>query len=103
MSTVAEQRARVVLDHYGIDPEADTDDLTALLEARGWRVSLEQAMGRGWGQRQRWSGHATLVTPPGSSAFRRPEHVRLTGMSSHEVLIRILARVLDKEEKGKEW
>ena len=100
VSTVAEQRARALLVQHGIDPHADVDDLTALLEARGWRVSLEHTMGRGRGQGQRWSGHATLVAPPGSSAFRRAEHVRINGVSGQEVLTRILAKVLEKEEKA---
>ena len=100
VSTIAEQRARAVLAQHGIDPDADVDDLTALLEARGWRVTLEQAMGRGRGQVQRGSGHATLAAPPGSSAFRHAEHITLTGMSGHEVLTRILARGVVKEGKA---
>ncbi len=98
MTTIQGQRARVVLLTHGIDPEADGADLTAVLEARGWRVSLEQAMGRGRGQPPRWSGHATLTAPPGSPVSRHAAHITLTGGSGHEVLTRILAKVLEKEQ-----
>lgn len=92
-------KASAVLTRHGIDPDADVDDLTALLEARGWRVSLEQVMGRGRGQLPRWSGHATLSAPPGSHAFRRPEHITISGADGREVLTRMLAKVLEKLEK----
>ncbi len=101
MTTVQGQRARAALERLGVDPEADVDDLMALLEGRGWRVSLEQAMGRGRGQPPRWSGHATMAAPPGSPVARHAAHITLTGGSGHEVLTRILAKVLEKEEKGK--
>ncbi len=91
-------RARAILERHGLDPDADADDLLALLEARGWRVSLEQAFGRGRGQAPRWSGHATAAAPPGSPGFRHAEHIRLTGEAGREVLLRILARVLEKEQ-----
>ena len=103
VSTVAEQRARVVLIHYGIDPDAAVDAFLGVLEARGWRVTLEQVFGRSRGKAPRWSGHATLVAPPGSSTFRRPEHITLTGGRGQEVLTRIMAKVLDKEEREREW
>ncbi len=91
------QQTRVVLEQHGIDPDADVDDLTALLAARGWRVTVEQAFGRGRGQVPRWSGNANLAAPPDSPKFRHGEHIRSRGVDEQEVLTRILARVLEKE------
>ncbi len=100
MTTVQVQRARAVLEQHGIDRDADADELTALLEARGWRVSLEQAMGRGRGQPPRWSGHATRAAPLGSPVSYHAAHLTLTGGSGHEVLTRILAKVLEREGRA---
>ena len=98
MTTDRVQRARAVLERHGLDPDANGDELRALLEARGWRVSLEQVVGRGRGQRPRWSGIATRVVPAGPPAFRHAEHIRISGEAGWEVLLRILARVLEKEQ-----
>ncbi len=98
VTMVGVQRARAVLEQHGINPDADVDDLTALLEARGWHVSVEQAMGRGRGQLPRWSGHATLAPPLGSPVFHRAKHIRINGPDGREVLMRILGRVLEKEQ-----
>ena len=100
VSTVGVQRARAVLAQHGIDPEADVNDLTVLLEARGWRVSLEKAMGRGRGQVPRWSAHASLPAPLGSPVSRHAAHIAVNGVSDQEVLKRILAKVLEKEGKA---
>ncbi len=98
MTTVSVLKARAVLAQHAINPDADVEDLTTLLEGRGWQVSLEQAMGRDRGQRPRWSGHATLVVPVDGPTFLRPAHVRVQGASDQEVLLRILAKVLEKEQ-----
>ncbi len=97
MTSARVLQARAVIARHGIDPDADVGDLTALLEARGWRVSLEQAMGRGRGQLPRWSGHAMFAAPPGSEVFRRPAHIAISGADSRDVLMRVLARVLERE------
>ena len=89
--------SRVVLTQHGINPDAGTYDLAALLEARGWRVSLEQVMGRGRGQAPRWSGRASLAAPVGSPVSRHATHIVVTGVSGQEVLARIVAKVLEKE------
>ncbi len=95
------QQARAVLEQHGIDPDADVDDLTRLLEARGWRVSVEKVLGRGRGQEPRWSGHATLAARGGTSMARHPAHIAVTGARRQEVLTRIEAKVLEKEGRGK--
>ena len=100
MTTTAVLKARAVLAQHGINPDADVDDLTTLLEARGWRVTLEQAFGRGRGQPPRWSGHATLAAPPGSPKFRHAEHIRVSEADGQEALLRILSKVLEKEQDG---
>ncbi len=98
VTTVSLLRARAVLVQHGINPDADVEELTTLLEGRGWQVSVEQAMGRDQGKRPRWSGHATLAAPPGSPVFRYVKHVRIQGADAREVLMRILATVLEKEQ-----
>ncbi len=97
MTTASVLKARAVLVQHGIDPDADVDELTGLLEGRGWQVSLEQVLGRGRGQGQRWSGQATLAPPPGSPVSHRPMHVSMVGPDEREVLIRLLAKALEKE------
>ncbi len=91
-------KARALLAHHGLDPDADVDELLALLAARGWRVTLEQAFGRGRGQPPRWTGQASLAAPPGSPTHFRPHHVRISGADGQEVLVQILAKVLEKEQ-----
>ncbi len=91
-------KARAVLAHHGLDPDAGVDDLQVLLEARGWRVTLEQAFGRGRGQPPRWTGQASLAAPPGSPPFRHLQHIRVSGADGQEVLVQILAKVLEKEQ-----
>ncbi len=98
VTTVSLLRARAALTQQRINPEADVEELTTLLEGRGWQVSVEQAMGRDQGKRPRWSGQATLAAPPGSPVFRYVKHVRIQGADTREVLIRILAKVLEKEQ-----
>lgn len=100
MTRVSVLKARAVLAQQGINPDADVEDLTALLEDRGWQISMEQAMGRGRGQLPRWSGLATLATPPGSPVFHRGEHIRVSGADGQEVLVQVLAKVVEKERDG---
>ncbi len=90
-------KARALLVQHGIDPDADMDDLTARLKGRGWRVSLEQTGGGGGGRPPRWSGQASLPPPPGRPVFYRPLHVSVTGADGRDVLIRLLAKALEKE------
>ena len=101
MTTMGATQARTVLSEHGIDPDADADALTALLEARGWRVGLEAAEGRGRWRSPWWSGRATRAAPPGSRVGRRPEHVSVSGADGRAVLARILATVLEQERKGR--
>ncbi len=100
MTTASVLKARAVLVQHGIDPDAHVDDLTALLKGRGWRVSLEQTGGGGGGRPPRWSGQASLAPQPGSPVFHRPTHVSATGPDSRDVLIRLLAKALEKERKA---
>ena len=90
-------KARAVLVQCGIGPDADMDDLTAVLKDRGWRVSLEQTGGGGGGRPPRWNGQATLPPQPGRPVFYRPLHVSVTGQDGRDVLIRLLAKALEKE------
>ncbi len=86
--------ARAVLKQHGIDPTSDPETLTAAIEARGWRVSVEQAASRGGsGRPRRWRVLATLrehrtgVTP----------HLRASGPTAENVLVRVLAQTLERE------
>ena len=99
VTTAGVRRARALLAHHGLDPDADMDELRALVEDRGWWVTLEKVLGRGRGQPPRWTGHATLVSPPGNSAFRHLQHVRVRGVDGQEALVQILAKVLEKEQE----
>ncbi len=92
-------KARAVLVQHGIEPDAGVEDLTALLEGRGWQVSLEQTAGRGGGRPPRWSAHATLAVPPGSPVFHRPAHISISGPDGRDVLTRVVARLLEKEQE----
>ncbi len=100
MTAASLLKARAVLVQHGIDPDADVDELAALLEVRGWQISLGQVMGRGRGQVPRWSRQATLAAPPESPVLHRPTHVSVTGSDNREVLTRLLAKVLEKERKA---
>ncbi len=86
-----------VLVQHGIDPEADVDERTTLIEARGWHVSLEPVRGFGGGRPPRWSGRVTSPVSPGSPVSSRPNHIAISGPDGRGVLARMLARVLDKE------
>ncbi len=97
MSAIGVQQAQAIPVEHGIDPNADADNLMALLQARGWRVSVEQALGRGRGQVPQWNGQATLAAPPGSAVSLRATHTSARGVNQREVLLRMLAKVLEKE------
>jgi len=98
VTMVSVLKARATLAQQGINPDADVEELTALLEGRGWQVIVEQAMGRDRGKQPRWSGHATLAAPTGRQMFRHAEHIQVQGASDREVLMQILAKVLEKEQ-----
>ncbi len=95
--SVSVLKARAVLAEHGIDPNADVDTLMALLEARGWQVSLEQSAGGDGRRPARWSAHATLAVPAGSPVSHRPSHISIRGPDGRDVLTRVVARVLEKE------
>ena len=42
MSPVRAAEVSVILAQHGIDPDADTETLTAILEARGWSVTVDE-------------------------------------------------------------
>ncbi len=97
--SVSVLKARAVLAEHGIDPTADVDTLMALLEARGWQVSLEQSAGGDGVRAPRWSAHATLAVPAGSPVSHRPWHISIRGPDGRDVLTRVVARVLETERK----
>ena len=90
-------KARAVLAEHGLNPDADAEELMAVLEGYGWQLSIEQVLGRGRGKQPRWSGNATRAAPPDSPAFRHAEHIRTQGENAREVVMRILAKVVEKE------
>ncbi len=90
--------ARVILKAHGIDPDADEDALMSAIEEHGWRVSVEQPKGQGRsGQRPRW--RALAKQPPQLQEHRigvHP-HLRASGPSVQDVLIQMLAKVLERK------
>ncbi len=92
--------ARAVLMRHGIDPAVDVDRLTAAIEARGWRIRLEQtAPPGGTGRPRRWQ---VLATP--EPAELRPTtlagggaDLQASGPRAENVLVRVLAQVLERE------
>ena len=91
--------ARAVLKQHGIDPNADPETLTAAIEERGWRVSLEQPAERGSGGRpRRWRLLATQAPEVHKGVIGVYPHLVASGPNAQTVLIRVLAQALEHEQ-----
>ncbi len=58
MNPVRAADVSVILTQHGIDPDADAKTLMAVLEGRGWLVTIETT---GIGRGRRYTAHATRV------------------------------------------
>ncbi len=96
MISVSLLTAPAVLVQPGIDPDADVDDLTVVLEDRGWHVSVEQTAGPDGGRPPWWSGQAALAPQSGCPVFYRPVHVSVTGPDGRDVVTWLLAKAPEK-------
>ncbi len=91
-------KARAVLTAHGVDPDGDVKLLVAAIEARGWRVSVEQeSTGDRSGRASRWHALATRATQPQAQPSGFRPHLRSSGPSARHVLIAVLAQALERE------
>ncbi len=90
--------ARILAQH-GIDPDADAETLTTLLQARGWTVMVGETS---VGMSRRYTAHATRTRdPPHPEAFPIIRHsVRATRASPRTALAFVLAKALEKEHEA---
>ncbi len=98
--SIGEPRARAILVEHGFDPESPAEALTAAIEARGWRVSVEQELtGDRSGRPQRWRALATRPPDPQASPAGARPHLMASGSSARDVLIVVLAQALTQERR----
>ncbi len=91
-------KARGVLTAHGVDPDADSTTLVAAIEARGWRVTVEEeTIGDRSGRPPRWRALATQVSERQEHPTRFRPHIRVSGRSAQHVLIGVLAQALERE------
>ncbi len=83
--------ARVILQDHGIDPTADADELTLVIEATGWRLRLQRSQAPSRRRRQApwWRAEATHPT---SGAV-----MVVSGPTARHVLVRVLGQILERE------
>ncbi len=98
MTPVRAADVSVILAQHGIDPDSDAATLTAVLEARGWPVTVE---GTGIGRMRRYTAHATRVhkNPRPDSFLIVRKSIRTTGPTPRAALAFALAKALEKERK----
>lgn len=91
-------RTRAILTAHGFNPDDDPTALEVTIEARGWRLSVEQGVVRGSGPRApRW--RALARRPPQLQEHRMGvhPHLRAGGPSVRDTLVQMLAKVLERE------
>ena len=92
--------AAIVLMRHGIDPAADVGTLMALLEVRGWQVTVDEVLTSGpQGRRYRAVGHHP--PPPDKHPARGfPAHLQHSGRTAAEAVAAVLATVLERSERS---
>ncbi len=88
----------VILAQQGFDLDTDAETLTAVLEARGWSVTVEATR---IGRVQRYTAHAGRVRntlSPNSFPIIR-KTVRATGPTAQAALAFALAKALEQERE----
>ncbi len=83
--------AREVLKAHGIDPATDADDLTQVIRAMGWRLSLRRSQAPSHRGRQApwWQAEVTYPTSGAGMV--------VSGPTARHVLVRVLGQILERE------
>ena len=83
--------ARAVLKEHGIDPSADADDLTQVIEAMGWQLRLQrsQKLSRTTRQAPWWRAEAIHLKSGAGMV--------VSGPTARHVLVRVLGQILERE------
>ncbi len=91
--------AAIVLMRHGVDPDADTGTLTALLVARGWEVTVDEVLTSAGPRGRRYRALVRQPPPPEKHpALWFPAHLQHTGPTAAEALAILLATVLARDE-----
>ncbi len=91
-------RARAILTAHGFNPDADPMTLEEAIETRGWRISVEQGLVRGSGPRSpRWRALARRSPQLHEPVTGVHPHIRDSGPSVQDILVPVLAKVLERE------